>query len=238
MDVETADAAVAAVAAAIGEPARTRMLYGLLDGRARTSTELAAIAGVTPSTASVHLQRLSASRLVAMQAQGRHRYYRLDGAHVAAALEALNVVAGAPRRRLTPAVPARLRVARSCYDHLAGSIGVGLHDRLIALGWLARPRRGPAAYAITPAGREACAALGIDIEAARSQRRRFAFPCLDWSERRPHLGGALAASFLALALQKKWVVRHLDSRALDVTTLGRRELRARFDLQVDAAVDR
>ena len=116
-----ADADVSAVAAAIAEPARTRMLYCLMDGHARTSTELAVVAGVSPSTASVHLARLLEQRLVQVLAQGKHRYYSLQGPSVAAALEALMVVAGGARERFVPNTPTRLRNARTCYDHMAGA---------------------------------------------------------------------------------------------------------------------
>src|SRR6202047_3776740 len=128
------DAAVSEIAAAIGEPARARMLYCLVDGRARTSTELAMVADVTPSTASVHLQRLKTARLVKVFAQGKHRYYSLEGAKVAAALEALSVLAGGSHAAFVPSN--RLRAARTCYDHIAGTLGVSLHDRFQTLGWL------------------------------------------------------------------------------------------------------
>src|SRR5580658_3729626 len=125
MNVEqNADAAVSKIAAAIGEPARARMLYCLIDGRARTSTELAIVAEGTPSTASVHLQRLKSERLVKVLAQGKHRYYSLEGASVAAALEALSVLAGGKRNAFMPDTPNRLRMARTCYDHIAGMLGV------------------------------------------------------------------------------------------------------------------
>jgi len=142
MNVAHADMAVSRIAAAIGEPARARMLYCLLDGRARTSTELAAVAEVTPSTASVHMQRLKARRLVKVVAQGKHRYYSLDGTDVASALEALSVLAGGSQQSFAPNTPHRLRAARTCYDHLAGTLGVSLHDRLHALGWLSGPAVG------------------------------------------------------------------------------------------------
>jgi hypothetical protein len=115
------------------------MLYSLLDGRARTSTELAVVADVTPSTASVHLQRLKTLRLVKVLAQGKHRYYSLAGDNVAAALEALSVLAGEPRTAFVPSTPNRLRAARTCYDHIAGTLGVSLHERFRALGWLSFP---------------------------------------------------------------------------------------------------
>ena len=226
------DTAVADIAAAIGAPARARMLYCLVDGRARTSTELALVAGITPSTASVHLQQLRAQRLVRVLVQGKHRYYSLDGANVAAALEALNVLAGGTRDRFVPNTPSRLRAARSCYDHIAGALGVALFDRFTALRWLATVRSADDddVYDLTPAGAKALAALGIDVDALRAARRRFAYGCVDWSERRPHLGGALGAAVLELALRKRWVRREPDDRALSVTTLGERELRARFGL--------
>src|SRR5262245_11574031 len=127
---------VPAIAAGIAEPARARMLYSLLDGRARTATELAAVAGVSPSTASVHLRRLIVRRLIAVRPQGRHRYYSLHGAEVAAVLEALNVLAGGHSSGFVPITPRHLWLARSCYDHLAGRVGVAVHDRVLELGWL------------------------------------------------------------------------------------------------------
>ena len=124
MDVDRrADAAVSRIGVAIGEPARTRMLYCLLDGRARTSTELAMLAGVSPSTASVHLNRLKTVRLVKVIAQGKHRYYSLEGPDVARMLEGLSVFAGGSGSKFVPNTPSRLRAARTCYDHLAGTLG-------------------------------------------------------------------------------------------------------------------
>lgn len=233
MNVAHVDAAVSAIAAAIGEPARARMLYCLVDGHARTSTELAVVAQVSPSTASVHLQRLKDQRLVTMTAQGKHRYYRLDGANVASVLEALSVLAGATTREVfVPNTPSPLRAARTCYDHIAGTLGVSLHDAFIARGWLAGGSGGADAYNVPPAGVKAFAALGIDVEATRALRRRFAYACLDWSERRPHLGGALGAAVLEVALKRKWVLQDLDSRALRLTSPGRRELSTRVGVRV------
>jgi DNA-binding transcriptional ArsR family regulator len=230
MNVEHPDDAVSAIAAAIGEPARARMLYCLVDGRARTSTELAVIAGVTPSTASVHVQRLKSQRLVKVLAQGKHRYHSLAGANVAAALEALSVLAGGARDAFVPTTPNRLRSARTCYDHIAGTLGVSLHDRLTALGWLSARSGADNAYDLTPDGTKAFEALGIDIEATRALRRRFAYACVDWSERRPHVGGAIGAALLNVALKRKWVIQDLDSRALAITRVGRREMLTRFGL--------
>jgi DNA-binding transcriptional ArsR family regulator len=231
MDVDPhADTAISRIAAAIAEPARTRMLFCLLDGHARTSTELAVVAGVSPSTASVHLSRLKEQRLVKALAQGKHRYYSLEGASVARALEALMVVAGGSRDRFVPNTPSRLRAARTCYDHMAGEVAVLLHDSLKKLRWLSPRSVGASAYDLTGEGTTKLKALGVDIEAIRSLRRRFAYACLDWSERRPHVGGALGAALLKLALRRGWVVQDLDSRILTVTPVGRREMQARFGI--------
>src|SRR5215472_14575756 len=179
MNVETADAAASSIAAAIGEPARARMLYCLTDGRARTSTELAIVADVSPSTASVHLQRLMNKRLVKVLAQGKHRYYSLAGPNVAAALEALSVLAGGTRTTFVPNTPEPLRAARTCYDHIAGSLGVSFHDRIRAMGWLREGSGGSNSYDLTPRGEKGLQALGVDVEATRTSRRRFAFACVD-----------------------------------------------------------
>src|ERR1700685_2299808 len=160
MIVEDPDAAVSRIAAAIGEAARARMLYCLVDGRARTSTELAMLAEVTPATASVLLDRLKTARLVKGAVQGKHRYYSLEGPNVASALEGLSVVAGGSRDKFVPNTPSRLRAARTCYDHMAGTLGVLLHDRFKTLRWLAADSTD--SYDLTPAGTKALEALGID----------------------------------------------------------------------------
>ena len=165
VDVD-ADGAAAALAAAIGEPARARMLYCLIDGRARTSTELAIVADVAPSTASVHLQKLRLARLVRVFPQGRHRYYRLERADVAAALEALSVAAGASSATLRARTPPELRLARTCYDHIAGSLGVRLHDGFMSAGWLTRVPSRTVDYDVTAAGASELNRLGLDVEAA------------------------------------------------------------------------
>jgi DNA-binding transcriptional ArsR family regulator len=219
------------IAAAIGEPARARILYSLMDGRARTSTELAVVAEVSPSTASAHLNRLKAAELVRVLVQGKHRYYSLQGPDVAHLLEGLSIVAGAVREKFVPTTPSRLCAARTCYDHMAGSVAVALHDRFKTLDWLATGSANTDhAYDLTPAGIKAMEALGIDLEATRRLRRRFACACLDWSERRPHVGGALGAALLKLALKQKWVTQDLDGRALAITSRGRREMQIRFGL--------
>jgi DNA-binding transcriptional ArsR family regulator len=260
MDVEySAEKAVSRIAAAIGEPARARILYCLLDGHARTSTELALVAEVSPSTASVHLTHLRDRGLVQVLAQGKHRYYSLEGAHTAAALEALMVVAVGPDNRFVSNTPPRLRAARTCYDHMAGTVAVALHDRFEQLGWLTtvpektgtRPRVNDVggnrtaqrsteamgkievlAYDVTPDGARALATLGINLEATRALRRRFAYGCVDWSERKPHIAGALGAALLTVALKRKWLTQDLDSRALRITRSGERELHRQFGVRL------
>jgi len=199
---------------------------------ARTSTELAIVAGVSPSTASVHLARLKQQRLVKVLAAGKLRYYSIENSQVAAALEALTVVVGGTSAGFVPNIPQRLRAARTCYDHLAGVLGVALHDRLREIGWLSIVPPNGGAYDLTEEGGRALDGLGVDIDAVRRLRRRFAYGCLDWSERRPHVGGAVGAALLRITVKKKWVVRDLDSRALRVTSVGQRELRARFGLHI------
>jgi DNA-binding transcriptional ArsR family regulator len=234
MDVEhNAEVAVSRIAAAIGEPARARMLYCLLDGQARTSTELAIVADVSPSTASAHLNRLKIERLVKVFVQGKHRYYSLERPDVAGALEGLSVLVGGSRDKFVSNAPSRLRNARTCYDHIAGTLGVLLHNSFMSRGWIsvvASDRDD--AYDLTPIGTRAIEGLGIDVAAIRSLRRRFAYACLDWSERKPHIGGALGAALLKIALKRKWVLQDLDSRALSVTTAGRREMLTRFGIHI------
>lgn len=223
--------AVARIAGAIGEPARARMLFCLMDGHARTSTELAIVADVATSTASAHLNRLKAEHLVRVITQGKHRFYSLEGPKVARVLEGLSVLVDQPRPKFTPNTPTRLRAARVCYDHMAGYLGVLLHDRFNQLKWLSNTSNSDA-YDLTTEGVKAVDALGIDLEEIRKLRRRFAYACLDWSERRPHLGGALGAAILKLAIKRKWVAQDLDSRAIRVTNAGRREMLARFGVEV------
>lgn len=230
MDAELFDTSLSHVAAAIAEPARARILCALLDGHARTSTELAAVAEVSASTTSAHLARLKQQHLIAVVAQGKHRYFRLASSDVGAALEALLVVAGTPRNEFVPKTPDRLRQARTCYDHMAGALAVALNDHVMAKGWLIGAADN-GEYALSSEGEDAFTRLGIDICATRKLRRRFACSCLDWSERRPHLGGALGAGLLQLSLRQGWVEQDLDSRALSVTREGRRQFDLRFGLR-------
>jgi DNA-binding transcriptional ArsR family regulator len=226
------NASVAAIAALVGDPARLAMMQALMDGRALTAAELAGVAGVTPQTASGHLGQLTAAGLLAVEKQGRHRYHRLAGAPVARMLEGLMQVAAetapAPARRIaTGPRDAALRTARTCYDHIAGRLGVALADALTGKGYVELAEDGGL---VTERGHAFLRELGVsgDEAAATSRARPFCRPCLDWSERRPHLAGRLGAALCAHCLAAGWVRRREGSRALDITPPGRQALHRFF----------
>ena len=210
---------IAEVAALVGDPARTNILVALLGGRALTATELAYAAGVSPQTTSGHLGKLFAARLVMLMKQGRHRYYRLAGPHVAHMLESIMHVAidGPPRYQPRSKTDDQMRRARTCYDHIAGALGVDLADSMMAHDFVVL---GDEAGEVTPTGMEFLTGLGVDLAAARAKRRVFCRPCLDWTERRPHIGGAVGAALAKRCLELKWIEQVRDSRALAITPAG------------------
>lgn len=213
-------AGMAEVAALVGDPARTGMLNALMQGRALTAKELALTAGIAPPTASGHLGRLTAAGLVAVTAQGRHRYYRLASPQVAALLESLSVVAALStpaRPRVRSAQEVALRLARTCYDHLAGRLGVGIATAMIEGGHVLLGEDGGEVTQRGAAflGRR----LGLDLGAV-SRRRTFCRPCLDWSERIPHLAGAVGAALATRCFELGWVQRRQGTRALTITDTG------------------
>jgi DNA-binding transcriptional ArsR family regulator len=210
---------IARIAALIGDPARANMLAALIDGRALTASELAAEAGVTRQTASSHLARLSEGGLLACEAQGRHRYFRLANEDVSQALEslmALSHASGPSRTRTGPRDPA-LRHARACYNHLAGELGVATYNGLVKRRWLKLAEEG---LALTPAGTKAFSDFGIDLGNLTAQRRPLCRPCLDWSERRHHLAGSLGVALLDRITQLKWAKREIASRVVRFTPAG------------------
>jgi len=220
------DVDLAAVGALLGNPSRAVMLNALMTGRALTAGELARVAGVSPATASEHLARLREGGLVEVVPQGRHRYHQLAGPEVGAALEALSQIApDRPVTSLRQSARARsLTNARTCYDHLAGSCGVAIHDGLLARCWL-RPT--PGGYDLTEAGNAGLTGWGVDVASAVTARRTLARACLDWTERRSHLAGALAATMLVAFVDgpEPWFVRRADDhRGLRVTDVGRRRM--------------
>lgn len=224
---------IAVIAALIGDPARANMLAALMSGMALTAGELAREAGIQPQTASAHLARLLAAGLLMVEIQGRHRYYRLAGQDVAAALESLMALSdrlGPSRTRPGPR-DAALRRARTCYDHLAGELGVTLHAGLIDRGWLVATTDG---LAVSPIGRQRFLAEGIDPEALEAKGRPVCRACMDWSERRPHLAGPLAAAILRLILVRGWAQREGKSRALLFSPQGLAGFRRLFADQPNA----
>ena len=216
---------VSIIAALIGNPASANMLMALLAGPALTATELAQESGLMLSTASGHLAKLEQAGLIAVERQGRHRYFRLADPDVAIALEALMPVAaraGHLRVRTGPRDP-ELRRARSCYDHLAGDLAVQMFQRFIARGLLVR--RGDT-LRVTREGRRFFATGGIDIEGLERGRRPLCRPCLDWSERRSHLGGALGGAIFDRVVALGWAVREGRTRVVRFSAAGERKMRA------------
>jgi DNA-binding transcriptional ArsR family regulator len=216
---------LARIAATIGDARRIRMLALLMEGRALTAKELALGAGVAPATASTHLKRLLHDGLVEAAAQGRHKYFRFASDQVAQMVESLMRVA--PRQAVSVRVttPVPLRRARYCYDHLAGALGTGLLAALERKGWIADDGE-PRQLALTPRGVKALQQFGIDVAAAQARRRQFACRCLDWSERRDHLGGALGAALAQELQARRWIERRKHSREVRVTASGEKGLAA------------
>ena len=223
---------VAGTASLIADPARAAILMALVDGRAVPAGELAYCAGVTPQTASSHLARLLDGGLIAVEREGRHRYYRLAGGHVAQALEQLAAIRPAgPVRRKAPTREAReLRFARCCYDHLAGWLGVAVTQALTGRNLLV-PEPGKA-FRVTPAGAEWFSGVGVDVTSLKPTRRGLARQCLDWTEREHHLAGPLGVAFLVAMSEAGWLRRGAGSRAVEVTPKGQMEIKRR--LGVDA----
>lgn len=220
---------ISLAASLVGDPARANMLTALMGGKALTATELAHEAGVTLPTASAHLAKLEAGGLVRAERQGRHRYFQLSGEDVANVLEGLMGLAarvGHLRTRTGPRDPA-LRHARVCYDHLAGDLGVGLYDGLRRKGYLAVTAY-PQSPELTAKGERALADFGIDLSSLGRMRRPLCKTCLDWSERRSHLAGALGAALLERFYQLKWAHRERSGRIVRFSPAGERELRRMF----------
>jgi DNA-binding transcriptional ArsR family regulator len=219
---------IAQVASLVGDPTRANMLAGLLDGRALTASELAYLSGVSPQTASGHLAKLKDAGLLALERQGRHRYFRLASPLVSRMLEGLMVVAedGPARHRNHWRGGEALRHARSCYDHMAGRIAVGITDSLIERTYIALSEDGGQ---VTCMGRAFLDKIGVSL-CSVPRRRVFCRPCLDWSERRPHLAGLVGAALLHFAFARGWVQRIPDSRALLVTPAGKQGFADRFGI--------
>jgi DNA-binding transcriptional ArsR family regulator len=223
---------IAEIAAAIGDAARANILSALMSGRALTAGELTFAAGVTAQTTSGHLARLTEAGLLAVEKQGRHRYYRLTSREVAEALEALMAVAAVGPKRHHPTGPKdeAMRLARTCYDHLAGRLGVAIADALCESGHL---RLADGAGLITGPGEQFLAGLGIVLDGGDKPKRPLCRSCIDWSERRPHLAGRLGAALLDRTLALGWIARSPGSRTVSITAAGERGFARSFDIRVE-----
>jgi DNA-binding transcriptional ArsR family regulator len=225
---------ISIVAALIGNPASANMLLALMAGPALTSTELAQEAGLSLATTSGHLARLEKARLVTIERQGRHRYYRLTDDVVARALEGLLPLAeraGHLRTRPGPRDP-QLRYARSCYDHLAGDLAVQMYDHFIANRFITRDADD---LSLTPSGRDFFLHSSIDLVALEPGHRRLCRPCLDWSERRCHLAGTLGAAIFAHFLAQRWATRGPGVRVVGFTPDGERAIKVWFSGEQSAS---
>lgn len=216
---------VSEIAAAMADPSRVSMLCALMDGRAWTATELSVVAGIAPSTASAHLARLQQNRLITCLSQGRHRYYRLSGEEVAGLLETLMGLSAAPVKTRVISTPANLRKARTCYDHLAGEVAVGIYDVMQAEQWIS-----PESECLSAMGKEKFLLMGIN--GISNHRRKEACACLDWSERRFHLGGNAGAQLFAVMLQNQWVTRTTGYREVTFTPQGKKAVKRIFGISV------
>ncbi|MGY5779617.1 ArsR/SmtB family transcription factor [Rhizobium sp. LEGMi135b] len=225
---------IAAVAFLIADPARVAMLSALLDGRARPAGELAYSAGVTAQTASSHLGKLLAGGLLAVETEGRHRYYRLAGPHVALALETLASIGPAEpvRRKPLTREAQKLRFARCCYDHLAGRVGIAVTHGLLERGFLTAAER--KRFELTPAGAEWFDRMGMNTASIKPTRYGLARQCLDWTERQHHLAGPLGVHLTNLLFAEGCIRRSPSSRAVDVTPKGWKVLREHLGIHEQA----
>lgn len=225
---------IAEIAALLGDPARANMLSALMDGGALSAGELAFAAHVTAQTASAHLSKLVQAGLLIDEKRGRHRYFRLASAEVARMLEEIMAVAvtRAPRYRPAWMRDEALRSARTCYDHLAGRLGVALAESLAERRYVLLDEDGGE---VTGEGVRFFDAFGADLSSAGGRRRRFCRPCIDWSERRPHLGGAVGAALARRCFALGWIERVKDSRAVAITACGRDGFLAGFGVEIPTA---
>lgn len=217
-DDDALELSVAAVAAAMAEPSRVKMLCSLMDGRAWTATELSVAAGVAASTASAHLSKLVDSQLVCFLPQGRHRYYRLAGKEVARLIEMMMGISWRRDKPLATRTPVALRHARTCYDHLAGELAVNIYDALVEKGYLTAD-----GASLTENGLAFFTRMGLPLESKSTRKRSCA--CLDWSERRFHLGGHAGAVLLIYFETQGWIRRTPGFREVTLTAKGRQGLR-------------
>jgi DNA-binding transcriptional ArsR family regulator len=216
----------------VGDPSRAAMLWSLLGGEARPASELAMLANVSPQTASNHLRLLVDARFLRVESLGRNKFYRLNGPLVGVALESLAAAAhGKPAKAgIAQHSAPELVFARTCFDHLAGELGVAIRKRLEATDCL---RQHGDDYRVSTSGENFLHGLGVDLDAARAKRRRFAYACLDWSHRVPHLGGALGAALLDWMFDQRLLARRESTRAVRLTETGQKRLAQQFAIRMN-----
>ncbi|WP_103070472.1 ArsR/SmtB family transcription factor [Aquimarina sediminis] len=219
------------VAALLGDKSRAIMLWCLLDGRAYTAMELSVCADISAQSASNHLKKLLEANILYVEKQGRHRYYRFTSSEVAQVIESMAglVSLNNDYKRVKGPKQSDITYARTCYDHLAGEIGVKITDALLDIGVVEVIEK---SYIVTPVGKDWFKDIGVNVNEVMLQKRSFAHPCLDWSERRHHLAGALGASFLTSLLQNDWIRRKKDSREVTVTSRGKSEFKKRLNIDI------
>lgn len=219
------------LASLLGSKSRSVMLWNLLDGRAYTATELSLCAEISAQSASNHLTKLVNANLLTVEKQGRHRYYRYASPEVARVVESMASLLPISRdnQRMEKPEPTGEMFARTCYDHLAGKVGVDMTNMLINKGMIETVGK---KYKVTPSGKEWFHSIGIDINELKSQKRSFAYQCLDWSERKHHIAGALGAAILQILLQKDWIRKKENSRKIIITPKGKRGLKNKLNLKI------
>lgn len=221
---------IAKIANIIGEPVRAKILWALLDGRAYTATELSLFADSSPQNTSIHLSKLVQSNFLMVTNQGRHRYYRFANEQVAYAIEALaNLIPPNSIKPNSTAIKTGVKYCRTCYDHLAGKVGVQINEALIEKKIISEVPNG---YLVTKDGIKWFLTIGVDITLLKEKRRTFAKPCLDWSERRYHLAGALGAAMLDSMLALDWIRKVKNSRAVIISSKGERALYKGLGIEV------
>lgn len=223
---------VAEVAQLMGDPSRFAMLMSLLGGKALPASDLAHAANISPQTASSHLAKLVEGGLLIHETYGRHKYFRLANHEVAHALESMLAISPSkPVRSLRESDELdHLRYCRTCYDHLAGEVGVALTDRFISLGWLKESGKD---YLLSPEGKENLRGWGVKIDNAARKRRHYARQCLDWSERRHHLAGYLGAAITDRLFELNWIERRPGGRAIKLNSQGIEGLSLEFGVQLN-----
>jgi DNA-binding transcriptional ArsR family regulator len=219
------------IASLIGDPTRATIMWALLDGRAFTATELAIVADTSPQNISMHLTKLVQADLLTVESQGRHKYYKFSRKEIAYAIEALaNLIPPTTTKQdVNKENHSAIRHCRTCYDHLAGKVGVALTDSFLQQKLIIE--RGNV-FELSSNGQDWFFELGIDIDELKQQRRSFLRPCLDWSERRHHIAGSLAAALLDKMLLSDWIRRTQNSRAIIITAKGKKEFYERFKLNI------